>query len=325
MVVVKAPMNIALIKYWGKSDNINIIPLNESISVSLSIYTTTKVVKCDNNTSIFILNGVQQSLESHPRINACLSRFKKVCEYYNKSHFNVKIDTTNQFPTASGLASSASGGAALVIALNLIYKLELSKDHLSILARLTSGSACRSIHGGMVKWQIQAPELLDESIFPISSCRAASLPNMTLYALIVILDKNVKRISSTTGMQNTVNTSALFKERLELVPNKIKNMENFILSNDFENLAELTMVDAMNFHACCLDTFPPIHYLNDLSFDVIDKVHEYNKNGLKCAYTFDAGANAVLLFETKENRNEFKVLISYETIECESCSGPIIE
>eukprot|EP00835_Amoeboradix_gromovi_P002314 NODE_129_length_18551_cov_0.317039.p4 type:complete len:326 gc:universal NODE_129_length_18551_cov_0.317039:3683-2706(-) len=322
MITVIAPTNIALVKYWGKSDIDNIVPMNESISVALNIYTTTSVEKSEVDE--FILNNVLQDLESHSRIKRCILKFKDLCASKNNPVFSVKVTTSNQLPTASGLASSASGGAALVIALNELYRLNLSLDHLSILARLTSGSACRSVFGGMVKWSMNAPDLESINDLPVPNCRAIPLGVFRLFGMVIIVDKKQKLVPSTVGMEKTVETSSLYQQRLRKVSETIRDMELAINSNDFENLALVTMKDAMNFHACCLDTYPPIHYLNDSSFDIIDKVHIFNKDEVKCAYTFDAGANCVLLFNSKTSREHFKQYIEYEYIECESCNGPQI-
>eukprot|EP00834_Sanchytrium_tribonematis_P007835 NODE_781_length_3919_cov_1.323037.p1 type:complete len:320 gc:universal NODE_781_length_3919_cov_1.323037:2696-1737(-) len=318
MISVDAPMNMALIKYWGKSDTIHIIPCNESISISLSVYTNTKIEKSNEN--LFLLNGIQQSLSDHPRIDACLSKFKEICTFLQKEWFPVKITTNNEFPTSSGLASSASGGAALAKGLNEVYQLHLNQLELSVLARLVSGSACRSIYDGFAKWQFSTP--IDSSIshlLPHSECHAIQIPSkMHFYALIYILNKNQKAISSTNGMQQTVKTSQLFQSRLTSIPFKINQMQLFIQNMDYKSIFTLMMQDAMNFHACCLDSWPPIHYLNDYSYKLIDLVHQFNENTVKCGYTFDAGANCVILFENVETRNEFKKSNDFECIECES-------
>ena len=317
-----APINIALIKYWGKVDEDNIIPLNESISVSLDIYTKTRV---ENSKELeFYLNTIKENLGKHPRIVQCVSRFESICRSRAVAFTNVKIETFNQFPTASGLASSASGAVALVLALNDHFKLNLSTEQLSVLARLTSGSACRSIFGNFVKWSMKESNLGND-LFPYSQSRAVPIESsLQLFGLIVVLDLQTKKVSSTKGMANTVKTSILFEKRMETIEEKIRNMEVYIKSNDFEKLAMLTMKDAMNFHACCLDTYPPISYLNDKSIAIISNIHDYNANGIKSCYTFDAGANAVLLFDTIDHRLDFKVQYCSEmtTIECQISNGP---
>ena len=276
MYSATAPTNIALIKYWGKKNVTDIIPLNESISVSLSLYTTTQIHPSESHR--LELNGVLEDIEKHPRIIKCLDRFQEICHSKQIPFHPIHIVTHNDFPTASGLASSASGGAALVKALNGYFNIGLNDVELSILARLVSGSASRSVYSGFVLWSHDQPCATTLPL-PYPECHAIRIPSeMVLYALVCILDDQCKSVPSSVGMQTTINTSTLFQERLRLVPQRILQLKKAIASHDYETLFELTMQDTMNFHATCLDTWPPITYLNASSFDVIQRVHAFNGN-----------------------------------------------
>jgi len=197
----------------------------------------------------------------------------------------LKIDSINTVPTASGLASSASGIAALAFALIKLYGLEakFSLSELSAIARLGSGSACRSLFGGLVHWHGEAVEEVGWW--------------EQLNGFVLIFNEERKKIPSSNGMQQTVQTSSLFSHRINaIVPERIQSILTAIKNRNFELFAELAMKDSNTFHACCMDTFPPIFYLNSESMRLIAAVHEYNSGLGRVAigYTFDAGPNAVV-------------------------------
>ena len=118
-------------------------------------------------------------------------------------------------------------------------------------------------------------------------------------ALILVVSAEKKGVSSTAGMQTTVQTSQLFKTRAEtIVPAGMKEMEKAITDTDFETFATVTMRDSNSFHAVCLDTSPPIFYMNDISRAAIRAVENINAKAgrIVAAYTFDAGPNAVIYY-----------------------------
>lgn len=130
---------------------------------------------------------------------------------------------------------------------------------------------------------------------------ASHWPDMRALILVVSADK--KGVASTAGMQTTVETSSLFKARAEtIVPERMAAMEEAIKAKDFPKFAEITMRDSNSFHACCLDSWPPIHYLNDVSRAAMNAVETINRKAGKliAAYTFDAGPNAVIYYEEKD-------------------------
>jgi diphosphomevalonate decarboxylase len=215
------------------------------------------------------------------------------------SNLPLKIVSENNFPTAAGLASSAAGFAALVRAIADLYELPSTPTELSKIARQGSGSACRSLFGGYVAWQKGEMDDGSDSM-AVQIAPASHWPEMC--ALILVVSAEKKGISSTSGMQATVNTSQLFKTRAEVVvPRHMELMEKAIKEKDFESFAKVTMMDSNSFHATCLDTFPPIFYLNDTSRAAIMAVEAINELAGKIivAYTYDAGPNTVLYYEEK--------------------------
>lgn len=204
----------------------------------------------------------------------------------------IKIVSDNNFPTAAGLASSASGYACLVYSLAQLYGIK--KQELSDIARLGSGSACRSMYGGFVQWEKGVSHDGMDSI-AIQICPASHWPD--LHVLILVVNEKKKKTGSTNGMARSVITSELIKYRVEnCVPHRIHSITQAIKEKNFSKFAEITMKDSNQFHSVCLDTFPPVVYLNEISHTIIDYVHQFNR--LECetklCYTFDAGPNACL-------------------------------
>ncbi|CAG8513859.1 12770_t:CDS:2 [Ambispora leptoticha] len=324
-----APVNIAVIKYWGKRDTSLILPTNSSLSVTLSqdqlrSKTTIRASK-DFKTTRLWLNGVEEvNLENNKRLQACLRSTRLLRKEYENSlssaghlnipplsEWNLHICSENNFPTAAGLASSASGFACLVYTLAKLFELPTSITDLSRIARQGSGSSCRSMFGGFVAWEMgnnadgsdsQAVQVASETHWP------------ELEALICVVSDLKKATSSTEGMQHTVNTSELLQYRIsKVVPKRMHDIEAAIHARDFKKFAEITMRDSNQFHAVCMDTFPPIFYMNDVSRAIIRLITEYNNSGdgtYKAAYTFDAGPNAVI-YAPKKNIKEIINLLAH--------------
>jgi diphosphomevalonate decarboxylase len=299
---------VQVIKYWGKRSTKLNLPTNSSLSVTLSqrdlcALTTASCSSSYDNTRLW-LNGAEQAVDSNNRLAACLSCLRDLrAELESKdsslpilSKMPLHIVSENNFPTAAGLASSAAGFAALVRAIADLYILPHSPSDLSRIARQGSGSACRSMFGGYVAWDMGVKEDGSDSIAE-QVAPASHWPSMKAAILVVSAAK--KGISSTSGMQSTVSTSELFVHRAnKVVPERMQRMKTAIQNRDFAAFAEITMKDSNQFHAVCLDTSPPIFYLNDTSRGIIRLVEELNRiaGKLVAAYTFDAGPNAVIYY-----------------------------
>jgi diphosphomevalonate decarboxylase len=208
----------------------------------------------------------------------------------------VWVVSENNFPTAAGLASSAAGYSALTFALAKLYGVPDSlAGELSCIARMGSGSACRSLAGGFVAWDMGSkPDGTDSRARQV----AAETHWPELQVLVLVISDTKKTVSSTAGMQTSVETSALLAHRASaVVPSRMEQMESAYRARDFGAVAELMMKDSNQFHATCLDTFPPVFYMSDTSRAVVRLVHALNDacGAVVCGYTFDAGPNAVLL------------------------------
>jgi diphosphomevalonate decarboxylase len=239
----------------------------------------------------------------------------------------LKIVSENNFPTAAGLASSAAGFAALVRAIANLYELKSTPTELSRIARQGSGSACRSLFGGYVAWSMGSASDGSDS-FAYEVAPSSHWPDMR--AIILVASAETKGVSSTSGMQQTVATSTLFKERISsTVPTRMGEMIKAIGAKNFEAFAELTMKDSNSFHATCADTFPPIFYMNDTSRAAVRVVEALNTKAGKmvAAYTFDAGPNAVIYYLAENEASVAGVIKSFvgEKEGWESARGKTVE
>jgi diphosphomevalonate decarboxylase len=266
--------NLALIKYWGKSDVALNIPSSMSISVPLTGYVSETTVE-EAEADEFVLNG--ERLVMKERMRTVVDAFRRMAGACGC----IRITSENNFPSACGLASSASGFAALALALSSYYKLSLTEEQLSEMARLGSGSASRSIPEGIVLYK------------GLSSRHLCFWPELRV--LCVLLCTRAKKVSSTEGMIRTAQTSHFYRERLCRVEGKVDEMVGRILSRDFSGVAEMTMRDSNEVHGMFMETYPPMRYIGDGGFKVIERCHEFNKDEIRIAYTFDAGPNPFLI------------------------------
>lgn len=303
-----APINIAVLKYWGKLSDEDMLPCNPSVSFTLSteaIYTETcvRLVEPTNGVT-FCLNGDRTDMS--PRMLKVLNRFVP-----NLNNIGLEILSVNSFPSSSGMASSASGMCSLVMCLDRLFATKHSSEVLAEIARLGSGSACRSIFGGVVLWdRLDTRQLFSPSHWPELRC------------LILVLSGEKKIVSSTMGMKRTMETSDLFSQRLNKMDEKRTDFVAAIASKNFACFAKLVMKESNQLHAVCMDSFPPIHYLNDASCSVINQVHALNEDKIIAAYTFDAGPNA-FIFTLQENLNKIQEAFKqHQQIVCSIGTGP---
>lgn len=300
----KAHANIALIKYWGKENEDLIIPNNNSLSMTLdNLYTETVVNFTDNNKDIFYLDEkLQDEIET-----AKISKYIDIFRNLASSDKRVEVHSFNHVPTAAGLASSASGFAALSCALNSLFELNYDKKELTKLARLGSGSASRSIYGGFVEWnkgydhETSYAEKIDDGNFDIAM-------------IILVLDDKKKEISSRQAMKLTVETSPLYPSFVESSKGDINNIKKAIKDRDFDAIGRISQHNAMKMHATMLGSNPPILYLKEKSIQAINKVKDLIKMGFSVYYTMDAGPNVKLIVKKSEIDRIVENLIEFDNI-----------
>ena len=283
-----APSNIALCKYWGKRDSELNLPVNASLSVSLAhLGSHTKISHSENGLDQVRLNNQSLALDNE------FSR--KVISFVNlfrrQQVMPMIIDTRNNIPTAAGLASSASGFAALMLALDDFFDLQLNKKTLSAFARMGSGSASRSIYSGFVRWDMGCQEDgMDSVATQLSSC----WPNLCLGLIKVSSAK--KPVDSRSGMQRTIETSKLYASWPQQAGSDLLTIESAIESGDFKAMAACAEKNAMSMHATMMSAWPPLVYWLPESLAIMQQVWRLRDAGLEVYFTMDAGPNLKLLF-----------------------------
>lgn len=289
----KAHTNIALIKYWGKADEDLIIPMNNSLSLTLdAFYTETTVTFSEElTTDIFYLDDVLQDEAGTTKISRFLDlvRQKADCPLF------AEVKSYNHVPTAAGLASSASGLAALAAACNQALQLNLSDKDLSRLARRGSGSACRSIFPGFVEWQKGTS---DETSFaePVPSSGWED----ELAMIFILINDQEKDVSSRDGMRRTVETSAFYPGWLQTTPQDLASAKIAIHAQDFNKLGAITENNALKMHGTTLAAVPPFTYWSPDSLKAMNAVKQIRAAGLACYFTMDAGPNVKVLCQKKD-------------------------
>ena len=272
--------NIALIKYWGKADVDKNIPATPSLSITLDKLTTeTEVTPSDLD--IFLLNGKEADDQ-------------KIADYLEKLRHSfdippIKIRTENNFPTAAGLASSASGFAALITAINAQFNLRLDPPALSTWARIGSGSAPRSLLGGVVTLEDpdwQAVQLLEKDAWDLS-------------VVIAITEVAPKKVSSSLGMQVSAATSTFYDAWVKTAPMDLAMAKLAMEARDFEALATASEQSCLKMHAVMLASSPGLIYWNGATANCLHQVRQLRAQGVPVFFTVDAGpqVKAVCLTE----------------------------
>ena len=285
----EAPPNIALVKYWGVRDRERTIPYNSSISVTLDRLRSRTTVRFEPDLpdDRVELNGAVATGAPREDVVRFLDRVRDLAQVTDRA----SVRSHNNFPTASGLASSASGFAALTGAATAALGLSLSGRELSRLARLGSGSASRSVFGGFVEWRAGTrPDGRD--------CYARPLfgPDHwpALVDLVAIVKSApVKEVRSADAMQATVTTSPVYRRRLAEIPNRLRKMRAAIGARDPRRLFPLVMEECDSFREVCETTRPSLDYLTTASRAILGEVRAVNREAGRpvAAYTHDAGAH----------------------------------
>jgi diphosphomevalonate decarboxylase len=281
-VTARAHPNIAFIKFWGLDDEVHRIPANGSLSMNIAPLATTTTVEfvSDLKADALTLNGAQVTGEGLQRVQHFMDRIRHLA---NESLY-ARISSENNFPIGVGLASSASGFAALALAGTAALGLELPEREISALARFGSGSASRSIPGGFVEWltDLHSGESYARSIAPPE--------HWDLADCIVILSDDHKAVGSEAGMRSA-RTSPLQGARVQDADRRLDVCRQAILRRDFASLARVTELDSNLMHAVMMTSEPPLYYWYPQSLAVMKAVKAWQGEGLQVTFTLDAGPN----------------------------------
>lgn len=288
-----AHANIALIKYWGKADDDLIIPRTSSLSLTLDgLYTTTTVQFLDPATT-----GDRQdraTLDGEAVTGRPLERITGLLDLVRErtgTAAPAQVVSTNTVPTAAGLASSASGFAALAGAAAAAAGLDLSDRELSRLARRGSGSASRSVYGGLAVWHAGHD---DRSSFAEPVDDPHRLAD-SLAMVVLVLDAGHKSVSSREGMRRTMATSPDYEQWVRDHPNDLAVALQAVADGDVRRLGEVAESNASGMHATMRSAVPPVDYLTRASYAALAAVRDAREAGFPAWATMDAGPNVKVL------------------------------
>ncbi len=282
-----AGSNIAFVKYWGvrKDRRHRLVPLNPSLSMTLDVARTT--------TTVEFLAGLRQdscTINDRPAPPDALERVRRVLDRIralaHRKDF-ARIASANHFPTSAGIASSASGFAALALAASRAAGLGEKQHNLVSVAVLGSGSACRSLYGGYVLWS--PPDAGGRR--PSRLRQVACEDHWQLVDLVVILTRERKAVSSEQG-HLLATSSPLLKGRLASLNRLLAKVKRAILHRDLPTLGKCLEADALCMHAVMMTSRPPLLYWEPATLAVLKTVQKLRvKRGLPCYFTIDAGPN----------------------------------
>ena len=283
-----APSNIALSKYWGKRDLPLNLPLNSSLSISLREWgTTTRIKPAEDGQDTIWLNGEKLV----PDMAFATKVFRFVDRVRRDADQPLWIETDNTIPTAAGLASSASGFAALTAAVDQAFQLNLPNTTLSMMARMGSGSASRSLWHGFVRW-----DRGEEADGSDSVARHLEINWPAFRIAIIPVDTGPKSQSSRDGMNHTVATSPLFPPWPETAEADCARIEQAVRDQEFSTLGQTAEANALAMHATMMAARPSLAYLKPESWSVLEKLWAARADGVEAYATMDAGANVKLIF-----------------------------
>lgn len=277
-----ANSNIALIKYWGNRDDRLRLPANGSISMNLKGLDTVTTVEFlpELQRDEVILHGQRQSGAPHERVAAHLDRIRAMAGITSKA----RVISENNFPTGAGIASSASAFAALSLAGTAAAGLRLSERELSVLARLGSGSASRSVPAGFVEWKT-GERSEDSYAFTI-----APPEQWALVDWIAIVSRQHKAVGSTEG-HALAHTSPLQAGRVADAPRRLDLCRESLMARDFAAFAEIVEADSNLMHAVMMTSAPSLFYWQPATLTVMEAIRRWRAEGLQVCYTIDAGPN----------------------------------
>lgn len=300
----KAHTNIALIKYWGKRDESLILPMNNSLSLTLDGFYTTTTVEFSEDLSedTFVLDDQRIVDGQYDRVRDYLQLIR---DYAGKPNLYAAVHSINEVPTAAGFASSASGFAALAAAATRALGLSLSDQELSRLTRQGSGSACRSIYGGFAEWQ-QGTKADGSDSYAVP---VAPADHWDIRVAAVVLSATMKDVSSTVGMKRTVDTSVFYPGWVESIPEDLRQIKASIQAKDFDKVGSIAEANCLKMHATTLGANPPFTYWHDTTMSVMQTVQAMRKSGIPAYFTIDAGPNVKVLY-LPENEAEVERILS---------------
>ena len=313
-----SPSNIALVKYWGKKPHQ--IPANPSISFTLNHCKTETVLEFSSKNSEdfsfeVYLDGKKAS-DFRPKIKQFFERIFPYAPYVKDFHFDIK--TGNTFPHSSGIASSASGMSALamcIVALEELVYSNVDADFLkrkaSFLARLGSGSACRSIEGELVVWGVHDTILGSSDLEGIQYPFEVHDVFKTYQDAILLVDKGEKQVSSSVG-HDLMHNHPFAQSRFEQAHTHLNQLIPILKSGDLNGFITIVEKEALTLHAMMMSSDPYFILMKPNTLEIINSIWTYRKNtNIPVCFTLDAGANVHVLYP-KEYAQKVELFIQNE-------------
>jgi len=289
----RACANIALAKYWGKSDVKRNVPAVPSVSMTLDQLVTETRVRFDPSLDAdrVRLDGRRASTEEAARVIAMLDRIRREA----RLRLRARVSSHNHFPTAAGLASSASGFAALAAAASAAAGLRLSSRKLSALARASSASAARSVYGGFV--ELPAGRHGDADL---AARQLAPAAHWNLRLVVAQTVSGPKKVGSTEGMERSRKTSPYYRTWLEQAPKWARTIKRAIKERDLDGLGQAMEQSTLAFHCCAMTSSPPIFYWAPQTLTALDTVQGLRARGVSAWATMDAGPHVKTLCDSSD-------------------------
>ena len=310
-----SPANIAFIKFWGKKNPRLNLPYNNSLSMNLSNCLTTTTVEFIPNlkTDEVVIDCKKSEGEVKERVISVINIVRKWANINSR----VKVSSINNFPSDVGIASSASAFSALALSASAAAGLKLSPKELSILARMGSGSACRSVVDGFAEWK--------KGIKPLNSfaVQIARPSFWDLRDIVVITSAGKKKTSSTEGHRAAL-TSPYYLERQKNLPQRIRKLKKAFLSKDLETFGALLEEEAIDLHVIATTSNPAVFYLNSGTFEVMETLRELREKGVRGYYTMDAGPNVHVICRQKDVEQINRTLKRLQSVKSTIVNKPSI-
>ncbi len=316
-----SPSNIALIKYWGKKDIQ--IPANASLSFTLDKSQTQTIIEYSpspngKNNIEFFLEGIPNK-EFAEKTSLFFGNISDIFPFINQLDF--RIYSKNTFPHSAGIASSASGMSAIALILcdieNQHFNTFSSEDEFfqkaSYVARLGSGSACRSIYGGLVNWGETNGIESSSNLYGSRFAQNVNPVFESYHDSILIVDSTQKKISSRLGHE-LMNSNPFAAKRFEQANNNLQNLLSVLNSGDLETFVKIVETEALTLHAMMMTSSPSYLLMKPATISIIEKIREFRKDsGVQVCFTLDAGPNIHLLYP-HENKDEVIEFINSELL-----------
>ena len=325
----ESPSNIALVKYWGKKEHQ--IPENPSISFTLSnCKTITEVTYTKKSSKDFSFEVVFEGKNNEafkPKVKTFFERIEAYLPFLRDYHF--KIETSNTFPHSSGIASSASGMSALALCLmsieqeliNIDTSIAVEKSFFnqkaSFLARLGSGSACRSIEGELVVWgENKSTESSD--LFGVKFNEDIHPSFQNYQDAILLVDKGEKQVSSTVG-HKLMYGHPFAQKRFAQAHKNLAELKEVLTSGNQKRFIEIVESEALTLHAMMMTSMPYFILMKPNTLEIINKIWEFRaRTGSNICFTLDAGANVHVLFPENEKTKVYEFIKSELVAYCQN-------